>query len=87
MSTAVVIPCGCCKALTEADTAVFDTELKAHVCRECRPHLVVAKAECSRSWSAPSGGVPSMQINIRGVYHGEDAGDNQAASIPPPSDL
>ena len=48
----------------------------AMVQRHARHHLRVAKAECSRSWSTPSGGLPSMPIGIRGVYHGVDAGDN-----------
>ncbi len=76
MSTTTVVPCGCCKLIVEPAVAFFDTELQAHVCDDCRHHLRVAKAECSRSWSTPSGGLPSMPIGIRGVYHGVDAGDN-----------
>lgn len=72
MSPAVVVPCGCCKALLEPVAAFFDTELQAHVCDDCRYGLKCAKAQLSRSF-APTGDA----IQIRGCYQGTDAPDNQ----------
>lgn len=76
MSNDTIILCGCCNADTEAAKAIFDSELSAHVCPECRRDLTRAQGQLARSFSAPANGVPSMPINMRGAYKGEDAPDN-----------
>lgn len=76
MSTANLIPCGCCKEGVDAAVAVMDTELQAHVCPECRRELRNAKAHLA----APCDGL-GAPIAIRGVYHGRDAPDNHGRPL------
>jgi uncharacterized ferredoxin-like protein len=81
MSAAMAIRCGCCGVTTDASVALFDKEIQAHVCPECRLEMKQAVAQLSRSYSADGD-----RINIRGCYTGRDAGDNQV-TIPPPTEL
>lgn len=74
MSTAMAIRCGCCRVTTDASLALFDGEIQAHVCPACRRELNWAKAQMG------------ALAQIKDVYHGKDAPDNQVP-LPPPSDL
>jgi hypothetical protein len=82
MSVAQVVPCDCCKDLVEAEVAVFEPDLVAHVCHDCRRQLQWAKAHLACRACEAACGVPSMPINIRGVYRGQDAPDNQTDRPP-----
>jgi len=89
MSPAIVVPCACCKDLVEPAVAYFEPELVGHVCESCRRDLGWAKAWLGKSESEPADGLPAMPINLREVYRGKDAGDNQPppTPVPPARDL
>ncbi|MBC8009936.1 MAG: hypothetical protein H7067_07555 [Burkholderiales bacterium] len=74
MSTTNVVPCGCCRELVEPCSAFFDLGLAAHVCDDCRGQLIRAAAILSLPTDTVGGA-----INLRGIYRGEDAPDNQSA--------
>lgn len=76
MHNDTIIKCGCCGDDTPASQSTHDAETHDLVCPDCKSNLRDAKAQLARSYSAPHGGLPSMQINIKGCYTANDAPDN-----------
>lgn len=85
MSPGLLQLCACCQEGTPPGLLVFDEDMGAHICPECRRNGLWAKAHMAKLHSEPHAGLPAMLIAISGVYRGADAPDNHV-SIPPPTD-
>jgi DNA-directed RNA polymerase subunit RPC12/RpoP len=81
----VIYTCACCGEQHHSAQATFDEDLQGAVCEDCRKQLRGAQAWLGIGLvrMPPSLGDELLPVRIRGVYRGEDAGDNCWRPIKP----